>query len=110
MERPQLIEPITKLYLNQVLKKVHDINNAHFNIIFNITLFLTFVFITSIILYYRYRQKQNRGDFEEEKERKREELLDLIFYYQQEAKRKHNNIFTELPIWKNEFEPIEKCF
>jgi hypothetical protein len=110
METPQLIESSTRRYLNQILRKINEANNKHYNLFFNIYLFLGFTLFVSLILYFKYKHKQLNQDLKEEQENKKEELIDLIYYYQQEAKKKANDIFTGLPIWKNEFEPIEKCF
>jgi len=110
MDNPRLIEPTVKRYLNETLKKIHEINIRNYNILFNLYLFIGIVVIVGIILYYMYKLKENRVDKEEEKEKKKEEILDMIYYYQQEAKKKENNIFTGLPIWKNEYDAIDRAW
>uniref|UniRef100_A0A6C0H561 Uncharacterized protein n=1 Tax=viral metagenome TaxID=1070528 RepID=A0A6C0H561_9ZZZZ len=107
MDKPKLVDPITKVYLNNILKTIHETNVKHKNIIYNLYLIMIMIVVFGLILYYLYNEKLNKGDKEEEKRQKKEELLNMIYYYQQEAKKKEYDIFTKLPIWKNEYDKIE---
>ena len=66
MDKPSLVEPGTKYFLKETLKKVHVEKTEYDNNLFNVFLFLMFVFVGFFVLNYKYKSKPN----EEEKKRK----------------------------------------
>ena len=57
METPMLIEPGTKYFLNETLKKCNNVKNTYYNLVYNTIGFIIFFLILAIFLIVRYKGK-----------------------------------------------------
>ena len=53
--KPHLIEPGTKYFLREALKKCHEIRCQYINMLFNIGLLILFLLVLGIILFTKYK-------------------------------------------------------
>ena len=84
MDKPSLIEPGTKYFLKETLKRVHTEKTEYDNNLLNVFLFLMFVFVGFFVLNYKYKSKPN------EEERKRKDTLKKNYMRNDEKKRQKN--------------------
>ena len=96
---PQLIEPMVKYYLFDVLKTCHVTRTTVYYYTLNISVFVIFVGITGYLLYYNYTHKLS--DYEKERKiiRDQQYVLSKIRFYQEENKQNQSRIsnLTNLP-------------
>jgi len=65
--QPRLIEPGMKYFINASLEQCHQFKSKHYNFLYNLGLFIAFISIISIVLYYKYKIKNNKQLQEEKK-------------------------------------------
>lgn len=105
-EKPKLMESGTYYFLDNVLKQCHITKMKYYNLLFNIGLFIFFVFILSSFLIYRYKGKLSDEEIEEKNKEKQIYILSKIKNYQTGRQRIRNEMITGLPEWENEQEYI----
>jgi len=107
---PTLTEPGVQYFLCEILKQCRDRKYAIYSKLFNITLFLIFVFLLGSILYYRHKGKMTET---EKKARKRQEeiyITQKIKGLHQKSMKKENLIITDLPKLDSGFDVLHKNY
>ena len=102
-ENPSLVEPGVKYFLNQTLKQCGVIKNNVYNYIFNISLFIIFLFILGGLLLYKYKGKLTPAQIYEKNKQKKQYILSKIKNYETAKKIQREELITGLPSWQNEF-------
>lgn len=102
MDRPQLIETGTHMYLKDTLKHCHGYRTNLYYYVFNIVVFLLFVVITGTVLY--YCNKQKLSDYEKNQKMMKDQryILSKIRYYQESNEKSKEQLshITNLPVGK----------
>ena len=106
--KPLLTEPGVKYFLNQTLKQCHITKMQFNNIVFNLTLFICFVFILGGILLYKYKGRLTPVEKEQKNKEKQQYVLSKIKILQESKRRAHQELITGLPNWESVHEPINK--
>ena len=107
---PSLIEPGTKYFFNETLKNVNNERNRINSLLFNLALFVMFIFIVYGILYFRKKNKPTNDEKKKKEELKKNYLLNKVKELQQEKKKHYDTMITELPKFESDFELLHKNF
>ena len=99
-DKPVLIEPGVKYFLNETLKQCHNNRVTIYYYVFNITIFVLFVSIVGLTLY--YCKKNRLSDVEKRKKMLRDQqyVLSKIKFYKDEVVEHKSNMsdITALPV------------
>ena len=106
--KPILTEPGVKYFLSQTLKQCHVIKNDFHNMVFNVGLFVLFMFILGILLLYKYKGRLTPAEIENKNRDKQQYILSKIKTFQETKKRAHQELITGLPSWDSEFDAIHR--
>jgi hypothetical protein len=106
--KPILIEPGVKYFLNETLKQCRVFKEKYNNMIFNISVFVIFIFILCIILLSKYKGKLTPAEKEQRETEKKQYILSKIRNYQQDKIRSQQELITGLPHWNSEFDVIHQ--
>jgi hypothetical protein len=106
--KPILTEPGVKYFLSQTLKQCHVIKNDFHNTVFNVGLFVLFMFILGILLLYKYKGRLTPAEIENKNRDKQQYILSKIKIFQETKKRAHQELITGLPSWDSEFDAIHR--
>lgn len=101
--KPILTEPGVKYFLNETLKRCHNIREKYNNMIFNISLFFLFIIIISLILIIKYKGKLNNYEIEQKNIEKQNYILEKIIKFQEAKRKAHQELITGLPHWNNDY-------
>ena len=104
--QPSLVEPGVKYFLRETLKNCHTYKEKYKNQIFNLSIFLGFVFIVGAILMYKYKGKPTTEEINQKDTEKKQYVLSKIRNFQDARKRSQQQLITSLPQWENEFETV----
>lgn len=104
--KPKLTEPGVRYFLNNALKQSHIIREEFHNMIFNIGMFLFFVFILGGILIYKYKGKLTHVEILKKNKEKQQYILEKIKNFQIAKQRAQQELITGLPHWENEYNII----
>jgi hypothetical protein len=104
--KPRLVENGVKYFLNETLKKCHQIKEKFHNWIFNLSLFLIFCIILAAILIYKYKGKLTPIEKQKKEREKQQFILSKIQKFQEAKKRAHQELITGLPNWDSDYELI----
>lgn len=104
--KPMLTEPGVKYFLSETLKQCHIFKEKHNNMIYNIGLFIAFLFILGMLLLYKYKGKLTPQEIDEKELEKKKYILSKIKNYQDAKVRAQQELITGLPHWENEFDII----
>ena len=105
---PKLIEPGTKYFLFETLKKCNVNKSNYYNTIFNFLLLLIFIFILGIILIYKNNTKLSIDDEKRKKELRKKYILEKIKIFKRN-KQENQNI-TNLPNFESVFVNLHKKY
>lgn len=108
MERPFLVEPGTKYFLNETLKQSHIYRLKYENYIVNIGFFLFFLICLGSLLYYKYKGRLTPEEKEQKEREKQQYILKKIQTFQEEKKRMQQELITGLPAWESEFDHVSQ--
>jgi len=108
IDKPCLIEPGTKYFLRETLKQCHMFKEKYHNFLFNLGLFLFFLFIVGSILLYKYKGRLTSTEKEQKTREKHQYILSKIKTFQQAKKQAHQELITGLPNWENEYDYIRQ--
>jgi hypothetical protein len=104
--KPELIEPGVKYFLSQTLKQCHIIKNKTHNFVFNIGLFLAFLFVLAFILIYKYKGRLSEVEKNQKNKEKQQYILSKIKMVQESKRKAHQELITGLPNWETHLEPV----
>jgi len=102
-DRPTLIEPGVKSFLNETLKQCHQFKMKYYNQLFNFALFFAFVFVLSCVLLYKYKGKLTPSEKYKKEKQKQQYILSKIKNYQDAKKIARQELITGLPQWEKTF-------
>lgn len=97
--KPMLTEPGVKYFLNQTLKQCHAFNEKHYNFLFNMGLFVSFLLILTSILFYKYKGKLTPEEMEQKEAIKQQYILSKIKNFKTAKLREQQQLITGLPHW-----------
>jgi hypothetical protein len=98
MEQPRLIEPNVKNYLFDTLHRCHIHKTTIHSWMFNISIFLIFVFVIGSVLYFCRKRKLTPYEKEDKMRKEQDYVLSKIRQYQMDQKaRKSSSSITNLP-------------
>uniref|UniRef100_A0A6C0HXP6 Uncharacterized protein n=1 Tax=viral metagenome TaxID=1070528 RepID=A0A6C0HXP6_9ZZZZ len=98
-EKPTLIEPGVKYFLNETLKQCHVFKNNYHNYLLNIGLFIAFLLILGLVLLYKYKGKLTPAEKIMKENEKKQYILSKIKNYQDAKLRAQQELITGLPHW-----------
>jgi hypothetical protein len=98
-EKPTLIEPGVKYFLNETLKQCHVFKNNYHNYLLNIGLFIAFLVILGLVLLYKYKGKLTPAEKIMKENEKQQYILSKIKNYQDAKLRAQQELITGLPHW-----------
>jgi hypothetical protein len=98
-EKPTLIEPGVKYFLNETLKQCHVFKNNYHNYLLNIGLFIAFLVILGLVLLYKYKGKLTPAEKIMKENEKKQYILSKIKNYQDAKLRAQQELITGLPHW-----------
>lgn len=101
---PLLIEPGVKYFLGETLRQCHKVRESYNNQLFNIMLFMFFIFVLASLLIYKYKGKLTPEELEHNDSEKKQYILSKIKNYQQDKVKEQQELITGLPHWENEYE------
>lgn len=102
-EKPKLIEPGMKYFLDKSLTNCKNIKDKYLNNLFNIGIGFTFILVISLILYFKYKGKPTESELRQKEYMKKQYILNQIKNYQDDKKRASTDLITGLPEWNNEY-------
>ena len=105
---PKLIEPGTKYFLYETLKKCNLNKKNLYNTLFNLGLLLIFIFILGMILIYKNNTKMTINDKIKKKELQTRYILDKIKKYKMNKEKSEN--ITTLPNFESVFVNLHKNY
>jgi hypothetical protein len=108
--KPLLVEPTTKHFLNETLKKCREFKNRYNNFIFNLSLTVFFVVVLGSVLYFKYKGKPSIKDIKKRENDKYQYILSKIKNFQDARRIASQDLITSLPGWQNEYDVIKQDF
>ena len=106
MEKPQLVEPGAKYFLQQTLKKCREFKIKYYNVLMNIAGVFAILFVLSLVLYIKYKGKMSPSERARREREKRKYIMKKIESYQEDKLRMQQELITGLPHWKTEYESL----
>jgi len=103
---PRLVEPGTRYFLNETLKKCSEFREKYKNQLFNLGIFVTFILLLSALLLYKYKGKPTAQEARIQENNKKQYILSTIKNYQDAKRTAQQQLITGLPQWDNEYEAI----
>lgn len=85
--RPKLIDTSAIYFLDNALKKSHEIRIKHHHIVWNFGLVFVFVFCVGVALYYRYSNRPTQEEANYKLIKDQEYVLSKIRYFQEQNQR-----------------------
>lgn len=104
MNKPYLIEPGTKYFFNETLKKHRLKNNKLNNDLVNFCLLLFFLLILFLFLYFKKKSKPSVKKQQMTNLEKQQYILKQIQKANEKKFENTNNLITNLPKYQNEFD------
>ena len=99
--RPRLIEPGVKYFLSSSLEQCHILKTKYYNFLYNLGLFVAFLFIVGLTLYFKYKRKNDKQLQAEMKLQHDAYILNKLRFMQDYRKSQENTLLTDLPTWQN---------
>lgn len=108
--RPTLTEPGVKYFLGETLKNCKK-NKETFNIkLFNLALFIGFLFVVTTLLVYKYKMKPGPEERKKKENLKRDYFINKVKQLQADKTKIYNKSITNLPNFESPFELLHKKF
>lgn len=104
MDRPSLIEPGVKYFLNETLKNCHKFKEEHKNTLVNLALTIVFLVLLGALLLYKYKGKLTPEEIQEKEMEKKKYILSRIKNYQDAKIKAQQELITGLPHWETEYD------
>jgi len=110
MNRPILTEPGVSYFLKETLKKCKIKKDVEMNYLMNLGLLITFVAITSSLLYYKFKTRPTEEDREKLKRLKRDYFVNRVRQLESKKAKELQQSITNLPKFESPFELLHKNF
>ena len=92
-----LVEPGVKYFLNETLKQCQHNKYIYYNQLYNIVLFMLFIFVLGGILVYTYKNKENSYQRKQREINQGEYLASKIHKIKMEKQRERGQMITNIP-------------
>tara|TARA_Y100000992_G_C21115415_1_gene419261 strand:- start:142 stop:483 length:342 start_codon:yes stop_codon:yes gene_type:complete len=110
MNRPILTEPGVSYFLKETLKKCKIKKDVEMNNLMNLGLLITFITITSSLLYYKFKTRPTEEDREKVKRLKRDYFVNRVRQLESKKAKQLQQSITNLPKFESPFELLHKNF
>jgi len=110
MNKPTLIEPGVKYFLNETLKNCRNKKQVSEKININIALFALFSIIIGSILYYKWKHKPTLEELKQRDNIKKHYILNKIKQITDVKLKDRNETITNLPKFESDFVKLHKNF
>jgi hypothetical protein len=110
MNKPTLIEPGVKYFLNETLKNCRNKKQVSEKININITLLVLFSIIIGSILYYKWKHKPTLEELKQRDNLKKHYILNKIKQITDDKLKDRNETITNLPKFESDFVKLHKNF
>ena len=110
MNSPILTEPGVSYFLKETLKKCKIKKDIEMNNLINLGLLITFVTITSSLLYYKFKTRPTEEDREKVKRLKRDYFVNRVRQLESKKAKQLQQSITNLPKFESPFELLHKNF
>ena len=110
MNKPSLIEPGVKYFLNETLKNCRNKKQLSEKININIALLVVFLFIVGSILYYKWKNKPTLEELKQKDNLKKHYILNKIKQITDKKLKDRNETITNLPKFESDFVKLHKNF
>ena len=98
-DKPVLIEPGVKYFLNETLKQCHEFKTKYNNYLLNIILLCAFLLLVGLVLLYKYKGKLTPAEKIVKENQKKQYILSKVKNYQDSKIRAQQELITGLPHW-----------
>ena len=110
ISKPTLTEPGVKYFLKETLKNCRVKKDIEFNQLVNLALLTSFVVISSMLLYYKYKTRPTEEDRKKTKQLKRDYFMNKVRQLEAKKAKQLNQQITNLPKFESPFELLHKNF
>ena len=110
ISKPTLTEPGVKYFLKETLKNCRVKKDIEFNQLVNLALLTSFVVISSMLLYYKYKTRPTEEDRKKIKQLKRDYFINKVRQLEAKKAKQLNQQITNLPKFESPFELLHKNF
>tara|TARA_B100001287_G_C22636618_1_gene507902 strand:+ start:250 stop:597 length:348 start_codon:yes stop_codon:yes gene_type:complete len=110
ISKPTLTEPGVKYFLKETLKNCRVKKDIEFNQLVNLALLTSFVVISSMLLYYKYKTRPTEEDRKKTKQLKRDYFINKVRQLEAKKAKQLNQQITNLPKFESPFELLHKNF
>ena len=110
ISKPTLTEPGVKYFLKETLKNCRIKKDTEFNQLMNLALLTSFVVISSVLLYYKYKTRPTDDDRKKLKQLKRDYFVNKVRQLEAKKAKQLNQQITNLPLFESPFELLHKNF
>ena len=110
ISKPTLTEQGVKYFLKETLKNCRIKKNIEFNQLMNLALLTSFVVISSVLLYYKYKTRPTEDDREKIKQLKRDYFVNKVRQLEAKKAKQLDRQITNLPQFESPFELLHKNF
>jgi hypothetical protein len=102
-QKPLLIEPGVKYFINSTLKECRKFKDKNLSIIFNISMILFLVVLIGSFLVYRYKGKLTPSELELKNRKTHEYIVSKLHHLALYKKQQYQsqNMITGLPTWSD---------
>jgi uncharacterized membrane protein len=97
--KPSLVESSIRHTLARTLQECHRFKLNHYNVLFNVSLFVVFCILLSLLLVVKYRGKLTENEKQEKENLKKEYILSRIQNFQDANKQISQSLISGLPSW-----------
>ena len=110
ISKPTLTEPGVKYFLKETLKNCRIKKDTEFNQLMNLALLTSFVVISSVLLYYKYKTRPTEDDRKKIKQLKRDYFVNKVRQLEAKKAKQLDRQITNLPQFESPFELLHKNF
>tara|TARA_Y100000817_G_scaffold279562_1_gene243010 strand:+ start:216 stop:563 length:348 start_codon:yes stop_codon:yes gene_type:complete len=110
ISKPTLTEPGVKYFLKETLKNCRIKKDTEFNQLMNLALLTSFVVISSVLLYYKYKTRPTDDDRKKLKQLKRDYFVNKVRQLEAKKAKQLDRQITNLPQFESPFELLHKNF
>ena len=110
ISKPTLTEPGVKYFLKETLKNCRIKKDTEFNQLMNLALLTSFVVISSVLLYYKYKTRPTDDDRKKLKQLKRDYFVNKVRQLEAKKAKQLDRQITNLPQFDSPFELLQKNF
>ena len=110
ISKPTLTEPGVKYFLKETLKNCRIKKDTELNQLMNLALLTSFVVISSVLLYYKYKTRPTEDDRKKIKQLKRDYFVNKVRQLEAKKAKQLDRQITNLPQFESPFELLHKNF